>query len=298
MNRVRITDDLSFSRIVYGMWRLGDDSDTSPRHVQAKIMACLEQGITTMDQADIYGGYMAEEILGKALRDKPDLKNRIEIVTKCDIVAPVGRHAGARLKYYDSGSAHVTASVEGSLRLIGVDRIDLLLIHRPDPLMDAHVTGRTLDDLVASGKVRAVGVSNFRPWDWSLLQSAMQTRLMTNQIELSLGCIAPFANGDLAFLQERQLPVMAWSPLGGGTVLGADGNEKLNLALQQMADDKGTDPAQLAIAWLLAHPASILPVIGTNTISRIRSLSGAIDLTLDRQDWYALYTAALGHEVP
>ena len=175
MERVTLTDDLSLSRIIYGMWRLGDDADTSPTHVQAKIESCLAQGITTMDQADIYGGYMAEEILGNALRDAPSLKNRIEIVTKCDIVAPVGRHEAARVKYYDTGRAHITQSVEDSLRLMGIEAIDLLLIHRPDPLMDHHETGATLDDLVASGKVRSVGVSNFRPWDWELLQSAMTT---------------------------------------------------------------------------------------------------------------------------
>ena len=162
MNRVQITDDLSFSRIVYGMWRLGDDPDTSPANVQAKIEACLEQGITTMDQADIYGGYMAEQILGDALRAAPALKDRIEIVTKCDIVAPAGRYADAPVKYYDTSAAHITASVDHSLRLMGIDRIDTLLIHRPDPMMDHMETGSALDNLVASGKVRSVGVSNLR----------------------------------------------------------------------------------------------------------------------------------------
>ena len=123
----------SLSRIVYGMWRLGDDSDTSPAHVQAKVEACLAQGITTMDQADIYGGYTAEAILGAALRAAPALRDKIEIVTKCDIVAPVGRYADARVKYYDTSRAHIMASVETSLAEMGIDEIDLLLIHRPDP---------------------------------------------------------------------------------------------------------------------------------------------------------------------
>ena len=188
---------IDISRLVYGMWRLGDDADTSPAHVQAKVEACLAQGITTMDQADIYGGYTAEALLGAALKAAPSLRDRIEIVTKCDIVAPVGRHAAARVKYYDTSAAHITASVETSLREMATDRIDLLLIHRPDPLMDHHETGRALDALVTGGMVRAVGVSNFRPWDFSLLQSAMATPLVTNQIELSLGAREPFTNGDL-----------------------------------------------------------------------------------------------------
>jgi predicted oxidoreductase len=165
MDRTALTPDLSFSRIVYGMWRLGDDPDTSPAHVQAKVEACLNQGITTMDQADIYGGYTAEAIFGAALKAAPALRDKIEIVTKCDIVAPVGRHAGARVKHYDTSAAHITASVEASLREMATDRIDLLLIHRPDPLINPDETGAALDALVASGKLRAVGVSNFRPWD-------------------------------------------------------------------------------------------------------------------------------------
>jgi predicted oxidoreductase len=288
---------VTLSRLVYGMWRLGDDPDTSPGHVQAKIEACLAQGITTMDQADIYGGYVAEEIFGAALRAAPALRDRIEIVTKCDIVAPVGRHSAARVKHYDTSAAHITASVEASLRDMATDRIDLLLIHRPDPLMDQHETGRTLDALVASGKVRAVGVSNFRPWDFTLLQSAMTTPLVTNQIELSLNCRAPFTNGDLAFLQERGVAPMAWSPLAGGQ-LRAEANDGLSARLDMLAKAAGTDWTAVAVAWLLHHPARVIPVLGTNTLSRIATISDALRVPMDRQTWFELYTLAQGHEVP
>lgn len=297
MERIELAPGLALSRLVYGMWRLGDDADTSPAHVQAKVEACLAQGITTMDQADIYGGYTAEALLGAALRAAPGLRDRIEIVSKCDIVAPVGRHAGARVKYYDTGRAHVTASVEQSLRDLGTDRVDLLLIHRPDPLMDPAETGATLDALVASGKVRAVGVSNFRPWDFSLLQSAMQTRLVTNQIEMSLMAHAAFTNGDLAFLQERKLPPMAWSPLGGGSLFAAS-PAPLRAELARLATAQGVDMAAVAVAWLMRHPARILPVLGTNDIGRIARIGEAAQVALDRQDWFALYSHALGHEVP
>ncbi|MCB5198218.1 aldo/keto reductase [Loktanella sp. TSTF-M6] len=296
MDRISITDDLSFSRIVYGMWRLGDDADTSPAHVQAKIEACLDQGITTMDQADIYGGYMAEEIMGAALKQAPALRDRIEVVTKCDIVVDAGRHAGAPVKYYDTTRAHIEASVDASLSLMGLDRIDLLLIHRPDPLMDHHETGRALDDLVGSGKVRAVGVSNFRPWDWDLLQSAMDTPLATNQIELSLTARDAFVNGDLAHLQRLGKPAMAWSPLGGGSLMDGS-NAALTAEMETIAKDTGTDIAAVATAWLLAHPANIMPVMGTNTLSRIKALSDALNIALTRPQWFALYTAARGEEV-
>ena len=296
MERISLQDGLDLSRIVYGMWRVGDDSDTSPPHVQAKIETCLEQGVTTIDQADIYGGYTAEALLGGALKASPGLRDRIEIVTKCGIVAPAGRYADRRVKHYDTSRAHIIASVEASLRDMGTDRIDLLLIHRPDPMMDAAETGAALDELVDSGKVRAVGVSNFQLHDWTLLQSAMSAPLVTNQIEVSVIRPDPFRNGEIAYLQERGIAPMAWSPLGGGSLFGG-GSAVLTL-LVKIAQDQGVDAAAVAVAWLLAHPARILPVLGTNNLDRIAKLGDATKVSIDRQTWFEIYTAALGQEVP
>ncbi len=296
MERIELSPALSLSRLVYGMWRLGDDEDTSPGHVQAKIETCLEHGITTMDQADIYGAYGAEEILGNCLRDAPHLRAEIEIVTKCDIVAPMGRHSGARVKYYDTSREHIEASVDLSLSLMNIEQIDLLLVHRPDPFMDHRETGAVLDELVASGKVKSVGVSNFRPWDWDLLQSAMTTKLATNQIEMSVLAHEPFTNGDLAFLQQRGISPMAWSPLGGGSLFG-DGHPGLRDVLTKIAAQQSVDIAAVAIAWLLAHPAKIVPVLGTNRLERIAQSAAAANVEIDRQTWFEIYTAALGHEV-
>lgn len=296
--RITLGTDLSLSRIAYGMMRLGDDADTSASHVHAKIEACLAQGITTMDQADIYGGYSSEAMLGAALAAAPALRDQIEIVTKCGIIAQVGRHAAARIKHYDTSRHHILASVEHSLRLMRVERIDLMLIHRPDPLMDHHETGAALDEIVASGKVRAVGVSNFRPWDWSLLQSAMQTPLVTNQIALSLDASQAFSNGDVAYLQQLAKPIMAWSPLGSGSVLGTGKpNPALTTLLRTIAAENDVDAAAVAVAWLLAHPARILPVLGTGNLDRIRAISDAFKVKIDRQTWFGLYEAALGQEV-
>lgn len=296
MERIEIAPGLSLSRLVYGMWRLGDDSDTSTAHVEAKINACLEQGITTFDQADIYGGYAAEGILGQAIKANPALRAQMEIVTKCDIVAPMGRYADKRVKYYDTSRAHILSSVDTSLQEMAVDHIDLLLIHRPDPLMDHRETGAALDEVVASGKVRAVGVSNFRPWDWELLQSAMKTPLATNQVEISLSEIRPFTNGDLAFHQRQDHPLMAWSPLGGGGLMTSSGG--VADRLEAIASQQGVDRAAVAIAFLLRHPAHILPVLGTNNLDRIKRASDALKVDLDRETWFSLYEAALGQEVP
>jgi predicted oxidoreductase len=296
MERIEIAPGLEFSRLVYGMWRLGDDTDTSPATVQAKVEACLEQGITTIDHADIYGGYAVEGLFGAMLKTAPSLRDKIEIVTKCDIVAPVGRHSAARVKHYDTSAAHITASVECSLKEMATDRIDLLLIHRPDPLMDADETGETLDALVASGKVLSVGVSNFRPWDFSLLQSSMETNLVTNQIEISLRAPEAFTNGDLAYLQERMIPPMAWSPLGGGSLFSGQ-QADLFAALQTIGKESGVDASAVAVAWLLRHPARIMPVLGTNNLDRIRRIGDAAKVEMDRQTWFELYTLAIGKEV-
>lgn len=295
MERVALSDKLEFSRLIYGMWRLAEDSDTSAKHVEAKIQACLDQGITTFDQADIYGGYTAETVLGAALKANRSLAKQMEIVTKCDILVDAGRHSGTRVKHYDTSREHIHASVDASLSEMGIEHIDLLLVHRPDPFMDHHVTGAALDELVASGKVGSIGVSNFRPWDWELLQSAMKNQLVTNQIEISLKEIAPFTNGDLAFHQRHGHRLMAWSPLGGGALMG--GNSAVATVMDRLAAQTGVDRAAVAVAFLLAHPAGILPVLGTNNLSRIATISDALKVRLDRQDWFELYEAALGREV-
>ncbi|WJY20702.1 aldo/keto reductase [Fontisubflavum oceani] len=297
MERIKLADDLDFSRLIYGMWRIGDDSDTSADHVQAKVEACLAQGITTMDQADIYGDYEAEAILGAAFQAAPGLRDQVELVTKCDIIAPIGKYADKRVKYYDTSAAHITGSVEASLQLMQTDRIDLLLIHRPDPLMDHHETGKALDGLVQSGKVRHVGVSNFKLHDWTLLQSAMSTSLVTNQIEVSVLCHAPFTNGDIAWMQERGIPPMAWSPLAGGALFGPEG-AAVRAVLDRIGAAHGVGADAVAVAWLLAHPARIMPVLGTNNLNRIKKISDALKVNLDRETWFEIYTAALGAEVP
>lgn len=298
MERVSLSPSLEMSRIVYGMWRLADEGvDASPANVQAKIEACLEQGITSFDQADIYGGYTSEAALGGALKAAPHLRERMEIVTKCGIVAPVGRYADAKVKHYNTSFAHIEKSVDLSLTEMGIEKIDLLLIHRPDPFMDADETGAALDAVVASGKVGHVGVSNFLPADFSLLQSRMTNRLVTNQIEMSLLESESFRNGHLPGLMQDKVKPMAWSPLAGGELFAPE-NKPLLDKLEALGAAQGVDASAVAIAWLLAHPAGILPVMGTNDPGRIARLSDACKVEMSRQNWFDLYTAANGYEVP
>ena len=295
MKRIKINENIDFSQIIYGMWRLADGEINDAKSVTDKINLCLDQGITTFDQADIYGDYSAEAIFGVALKEDKSLRNKIEIVTKCGIVAPCGKYADVPVKYYDTSKKHIDASVNASLKNMNIDYIDMLLIHRPDPYMDHDETGQALDTLIKSGKIGAVGVSNFKPYDWELLQSSMVNKLHTNQIELSLQSIDAFSNGDVAFHQKNASPIMAWSPLGGGKLM-IESNQLTN-KMDQIGSHYNVDRAAVAISFLLSHPANIIPIMGTNNIDRISRISDALKVKMDRITWFELYTAALGREV-
>lgn len=303
MKRITLPNGHSLSQMAYGAWRLSEAADTSVGANLARIDACLAQGITTFDHADIYGDYRCESLFGEAVRARPALRGQIEVVTKTDIMLLSSQWPDTRVKHYDTSPAHVRASVDRSLQRIGVEAIDLLLIHRPDPLMDASALGTCLDDLVTSGKVKSVGVSNFMPWDVDLLQSRMKHRLQTNQIELSLLHTAPFINGQLAHAQQHRMPVMAWSPLGGGrlyTQAGEPGSAAARLTprLQELAHASGTDTTAVATAWLMHHPVQVLPVMGSNKVERIQTFDQACKVPMDRQTWFDLYELANGHAVP
>jgi predicted oxidoreductase len=289
----------AFSRIVYGAWRMNDGAGSTPAQALEKIELCLDQGITTFDHADIYGNYSCEQLFGDALRLKPALKSRMQLVSKCDIMLLSDKFPERRVKYYDTSAAHIEASVDSSLRKLGVERLDVLLIHRPDPFMDAAETGDCLDRLVQAGKIGAAGVSNFKAWDWSLLQSCMKTPLVTQQLEISLLERSVFLDGTLAQCQQYKVHPMAWSPLAGGNLFGQSAAALRVLpALERLAKAFGVGPDAVAVAWLLAHPAGILPVMGTNHPARIRALSDAWRVQIDRETWFELWTLAAGQEVP
>jgi predicted oxidoreductase len=299
MEMVKLNSSLpAMSRLVYGVWRLADDENGSTAHVRAKIDACLEQGITTFDHADIYGEYQCEALFGRALAEDPSLRDQMQIITKCDIAIPTSLYPERRVKFYDTSPEFIRTSVENSLRNLHTDSLDMLLIHRPDPFMDATATGATLDELIKEGKIKAAGVSNFKPYDWELLQSRMDNTLATNQIEISLLENDAFTNGDLAHLQTLNLNAMAWSPLAGGRIFGNDEDaQRVQPILKRIADEQNCDIDHVAVAWLLAHPSEILPIVGTNNLERIKTLSKAMDVEIDRQTWFELLTAAMGEEV-
>jgi predicted oxidoreductase len=287
------------SRLVLGVWRL-NDWHLDDAKLRALIDACVELGITTIDHADIYGNYTCEERFGDMLAAAPSLRDRLQLITKCGIKLVSERRPQHRLKYYDSSAAHIAASVDNSLRLLRTDRIDLLLIHRPDPFMDADDTAAALESLVRAGKVRHVGVSNFTPSQFDLLAERLSLPLATNQIEISPLRLDPFVDGTLDHLQRRRVVPMAWSPLGGGRIFKSDDAQahRVRAALAEVGGELDAAEDQVAYAWLLAHPARIVPVVGSGNIDRIRGAASAMRLQLSREQWFRIWTASTGREVP
>lgn len=287
------------SRLVLGAWRLANWQMTT-LEIQQLLHTCLELGITTIDHADIYGDYTCEGLFGAVLKAEPGLREHLQLISKCGIQLVSPHRPAHTLKYYDTSRAHILNSVDNSLRQLQTDYLDLLLIHRPDPFMNADETAAAFIQLVRSGKVRSVGVSNFTPSQFELLQSRLDFPLVTNQVEISIMHLEAFLDGTLDQCQRLRIAPMAWSPLGGGALFqGSDLKaERLRKVLTDVGNQlNGASIDQVALAWLLSHPANIVPIIGSGKLDRIRSAAAATALTLTREQWFTLWTASTGCEV-
>jgi predicted oxidoreductase len=283
---------VSLSRLAAGCWRLVKQSKGELATVHRFIDAALELGITTFDHADIYGDFQAEALFGRALKERPSLRDKMELVTKCSISPRSVNRPATQVSHLDSGSAYIIASVERSLAALGVEQLDVLLMHRPDLLMDADDTAAALVRLREQEKVKAFGVSNFSARQFALLQSRVPFPLVTNQLELSLLATEPMRDGTLDQLQELRRSAMAWSPLAGGRLMSSEAPPALSAVLARLAAQYGVEPSAIGIAWLLRLPAPVVPVLGTIDPARLKQAARAATITLDRQDWYELYGAA------
>ncbi|MGJ3262587.1 MAG: aldo/keto reductase [Salinarimonas sp.] len=289
----------TLSRLVWGAWRALDAQALStPQGLVRMIETCLEHGITTIDHADIYGQYRIEALFGEALRRAPGLRERIEIVTKCDIALVSPARPAHRVKHYDTSAAHIRASVERSLADLDVARIDVLLLHRPDPLMDADGVADVLQALVAEGKIAHVGVSNHAVEQMRLLAARLPFPLVTNQIELSVLHTDPLESGLMEYLQAERIAPMIWSPLGGGRLFASPPHGPLGRTMSELCAKYGlSGPGPLAVAWLLRLPSRPVPVLGTTSPERLADLAAADGVVMERQDWFALLEAARGRAV-
>lgn len=299
MERIKMSTDLEFSRIVHGLWRL-NEWDISKEQLLQLIEQCLEMGITTFDHADIYGNFTCEEIFGEALKLNPKIREKMEIVTKTGIVFKSNNRPEHDGHYYNTTFDHIVKSAERSLQNFGTDYIDVLLIHRPDPFMDPEDVARAFNQLRSEGKVNYFGVSNFTQNDFTLLQSYLDFDLVTNQIEASVLKYDNFENETIKFLQEKRINPMIWSPLAGGEIFTSQSESAIRVrnVLTEIAKKHNTENiSKIAYAWLLAHPAKLIPIVGSGKINRISEAVNALNIKLTRADWFAILDALVGHEV-
>ena len=288
---------MKLSPVVAGVWRLREwGLDTAG--LVNWIQQALALGITSFDHADIYGSYTVEAAFGQALAAAPGLRNRLQIVAKCGIKLVSPERPAHGIKSYDSSRAHVLASVDASLKALQTDHIDLLLMHRPDLLMDPDELAGTFRHLLASGKVLHFGVSNHTPGQLTMLRK--RHPVFTHQLEFSPLQMKALADGTLEQCVDLGMRPMIWSPLGGGGLFNAQDEQarRLGSTLAALGTAYGVSPATMAYAWILRHPSKPIPITGSQRIEALREAVAALSLRITSEDWYRVWQASIGYEVP
>ena len=300
MKKINLTTNLKVSPLVHGHWRLADWK-ISNQELLALTQQAIELGITTFDHADIYGDYNCETLFGDALATKKGLRNDIQIITKCGIKLISNKFPKQKINYYDYSYEHIILSVDNSLTNFRTDYIDLLLLHRPAPFFDPEEVAKAFAHLKQSGKVLHFGVSNFNPRQYEMLNSYLGETLVTNQVEISPFCLENFENGNMDFFLEKRIKPMAWSPLAGGEILRPKGEKGQRIfdSLTEIANELNVDSIdKIVYSWLLKHPTGIIPVLGTGKISRIKNAIEALNIDMSVEQWYKVYIASVGQELP
>ncbi len=296
--------DLKSSRLVYGCMRItGDNTPEDRQKGKRAIRAAIEAGYNHFDHADIYGGGECESLFGEVLREEPGLRERLIVTSKCGIRFGDDPEPGDPHRY-DFSYQYIVDSVEGSLQRLGTDRLDLLLLHRPDYLFNAAEVATAFETLYENGRVKHFGVSNFSPSQVRLLQSQCPWPLLVNQVEINIHNIDALLDGTLDQCQQKKITPQAWCPLGGvvypawGTTFGEADEARIAAEFERQADVYETEPWIVMLAWLLKHPSGILPIIGSTTPERIEAATRALGIDYSREDWYRLLEARNGKEVP
>ncbi|EIV1852617.1 aldo/keto reductase [Vibrio vulnificus] len=289
-----------FSALVQGYWRLAEWNMT-PQQRLTFLKQHIEMGITTVDHADIYGQYECERLFGEALALDKSLRSDIQIVTKCDINLCGAKHPDRKVNHYDTSAVHIYQSVNNSLERLGVDELDVLLIHRPDALMDADEVAEAFSELHKVGKVKHFGVSNFSPRQFELLQSRLSKPLVTNQVEINPLQFDVVHDGTLDQLQMLRVRPMAWSCLGGGALFSGQGEleSRVRKELEAIREEVGAQSIdEVVYAWVRKLPSLPIPIIGSGKIERVQSAVNALQIELSREQWYRVWVASKGHGVP
>ncbi|HEX7985103.1 MAG TPA: aldo/keto reductase [Duganella sp.] len=289
-------DGLALSRIVAGMWRMNEWKMT-PQQRLSFIEQCLEMGVTSFDHADIYGGYGVEAVFGEALALQPSLRARMQLVSKCGIKLVNAARPEHTIQHYDTSASHIIASAENSLRQLGTDHLDLLLIHRPDPLMQFDEIADAFRRLRQDGKVLHFGVSNFSRHQFESLNRRIA--LATNQVEFSPLCVAPMFDETFDGLQDVGVSPMIWSPLAGGRLFSKDdaAGVRVSAVIQKIADELRRPFGSVVFAWIMQLPSRPIPLTGSGRIEAVAEAVEATQFSLSRGQWFEILRAARGHEV-
>lgn len=296
--------NMNSSRLVYGCMRIAGGNTREDREKgKNAIRTALDSGYDHFDHADIYGGGECESLFGELLKESPDLRDRIIITSKCGI--RMSEHPqDTDPQRYDFSYQYIVDSVEGSLQRLGTDRLDLLLLHRPDYLFNAAEVATAFETLYENGRVRHFGVSNFLPSQVMLLQSQCPRPLLVNQVEINIHNIDALLNGTLDQCQQEKITPQAWCPLGGvaypawGNTFSRENEKRIEAEFKRQSAIYEAEPWLVMLAWLLRHPSGIVPIIGSTTPSRIRAATQALEIDYSREDWYRLLEARNGQQVP
>ncbi len=259
------------------------------------ILHCFKEGISTFDHADIYGGYTTEQAFGAAFKDSGLNREEVQLITKCGIQY-VCENRDNKIKHYNLSKEYIIWSVDESLKNLQTDYIDLLLLHRPSPLMQPDEIAEAVAALKKQGKINHFGLSNFTPSQTALIKD--KTEVAVNQIEFSITHFDAMLNGDLDYMMQNNIKPMAWSPLGLIFKQSTDQTLRIKHKLFELIEKYHATADQLLLDWILKHPSGIHPVIGTTNKERITNSVKALDIELDREDWFSLLVESQGHKVP
>ena len=288
--------DTKYSKIIQGCMTWGKWGKQLDTQQMIRLMNhCLEQGITTFDHADIYGDYSTEENFGYAFAKAKVNRSSIQLISKCGIQYIGQARPELTVKHYQYDADYIIWSAERSLRLLQTEYLDLFLLHRPSPLMEAQEVAKAFEKLQKDGKVRDFGVSNFTPSQTDLIKTAAS--VTANQIEYSLTQHSAMFNGSLDHMTVHNIVPMSWSPLGSVFGEETEKNKRIKTALKPLCKKYNASEDQLLLAWILKHPAGVHPVIGTTTPERITKAVKTLEINLEREDWFKLLVASQGHKV-
>jgi len=274
----------------WGIW----DKKLNTAQMEHLMHICIENKITTFDHADIYGDYTTESDFGKALKNSQIDRKAIQLISKCGIQHTRGRNNA--IKHYDYSKDYIIWSVENSLKNLQTDYLDVLLLHRPSPLMVADEIAEAVDQLKREGKILDFGLSNFTPSQTELIQQ--KTAVHYNQIQFSATHYEAMLDGSLDYMQLHQIRPMSWNPLGTVFREDIEQTRRLKKLLAQLVEKYGLGSDTILLAWILKHPAKVIPVAGTVNIARIQALMKAVELELAQEDWFAIWTESMGNKVP